>query len=349
MRDLGRDGTAPPTGTAPLLGRLEAVRVALAAAACTAAGWRAPRRRTTSARSSSPARTLRRRVLHEHLRRRAADARVEAACRGSSAEARRRAAPAGRRTATSGSTRSAALSSASSTPSADAACRRRRRGRRRSHIASGSGAPSSPTSSGCQVCCPTPMRHGVRGSTAATATSPASSACASRRTPSGPPWRPRSGRSSSSARLSFLYASRRLMPRPSHTLCLVACTASGALAVMRRANSYALSSSCSRGTIALSNPISYARSAGMRSAHSRNSIACGNGIWRGSRTVVPPPANRPRLGSITANLRLRARDADVDAAEHLHPAGGAEAVDRGDDRLPDLGARSTAFVPSSSR
>ena len=31
-------------------------------------------------------------------------------------------------------------------------------------------------------------------------------------------------------------------------------------------------------------------------------MAAGNGSWRGSRTVVPPPANRPRLGSITANL-----------------------------------------------
>ena len=40
----------------------------------------------------------------------------------------------------------------------------------------------------------------------------------------------------------------------------------------------------------------------MRSAHSRNSIACGHGIWRGRRTVVPPPANSPRLGSITANF-----------------------------------------------
>ena len=31
-------------------------------------------------------------------------------------------------------------------------------------------------------------------------------------------------------------------------------------------------------------------------------MACGHGIWRGSRTVVPPPANRPRFGSITANF-----------------------------------------------
>ena len=30
-------------------------------------------------------------------------------------------------------------------------------------------------------------------------------------------------------------------------------------------------------------------------------MAAGNAIWRGRRTVVPPPANRPRLGSITPN------------------------------------------------
>ena len=28
-------------------------------------------------------------------------------------------------------------------------------------------------------------------------------------------------------------------------------------------------------------------------------MAAGKGIWRGSRTVVPPPANSPRLGSMT--------------------------------------------------
>ncbi len=33
-------------------------------------------------------------------------------------------------------------------------------------------------------------------------------------------------------------------------------------------------------------------------------MAAGYGIWRGSRTVVPPPANRPRLGSITANVAV---------------------------------------------
>ena len=31
-------------------------------------------------------------------------------------------------------------------------------------------------------------------------------------------------------------------------------------------------------------------------------MAIENGIWRGSRTVVPPPANSPRLGSMTAKV-----------------------------------------------
>ena len=31
-------------------------------------------------------------------------------------------------------------------------------------------------------------------------------------------------------------------------------------------------------------------------------MAAGNGIWRGRRTVVPPPANRPRLGSMTPKV-----------------------------------------------
>ena len=33
-------------------------------------------------------------------------------------------------------------------------------------------------------------------------------------------------------------------------------------------------------------------------------MAAGKASWRGSRTVVPPPAKRPRLGSITPNLAL---------------------------------------------
>ena len=33
-------------------------------------------------------------------------------------------------------------------------------------------------------------------------------------------------------------------------------------------------------------------------------MAAGQGIWRGRRTVVPPPANSPRLGSITPNVAV---------------------------------------------
>ena len=50
----------------------------------------------------------------------------------------------------------------------------------------------------------TPMRHGDRGSTAHRSTGPASqSAAASRRTPSGPPWRPRWRRSSDDSSCSM--------------------------------------------------------------------------------------------------------------------------------------------------
>ena len=59
-----------------------------------------------------------------------------------------------------------------------------------------------------------------------------------------------------------------------------------------------------RATISLSRPSSSARLAGNASAVRRNSIAAGNAIWRGSRAVVPPPANSPRFGSITPNAAL---------------------------------------------
>ena len=42
--------------------------------------------------------------------------------------------------------------------------------------------------------------------------------------------------------------------------------------------------------------------------------------------MVPPPANRPRLGSITANF-ASGTPRGCPPAEHLHAAGGAEAVD----------------------
>ena len=92
------------------------------------------------------------------------------------------------------------------------------------------------------------------------------------------------------------------MDSPRITDSLVACTASGAFTAMRRAQSKARSSSSSSGTISLIRPIRSASSAGNASAVSRNAIAAGNGICRGRRAVVPPPANRPRLGSITPKL-----------------------------------------------
>ncbi len=179
--------------------------------------------------------------------------------------------------------------------------------------------------------------QGVRGSTVNATATPA---VASRRRLSGPPWRLRSGRSRSTASTPSRTATatpcravRGSRPprsgsapsatatrnsrtaarscrvrssskyRPWSALCFVACTARGALAMMRRGvRRVRPRADRPAGTTAFNRPISSARCAGTRSAHSRNSIACAHGICRGSRTVVPPPAKSPRLGSMTANF-----------------------------------------------
>ena len=90
-----------------------------------------------------------------------------------------------------------------------------------------------------------------------------------------------------------------------------------------------------RGTISLSRPISSARVADTGSAVSRNSIAAGHGIWRGSARS----SRRWRRSRAAARARRtppRAREADVGAVEHLHPARDARPVHRGDDRLVDV-------------
>ena len=74
-------------------------------------------------------------------------------------------------------------------------------------------------------------------------------------------------------------------------------------------------------------------------------MAAGNGTWRGRRTVVPPPANSPRLGSMTAEVRLGHRHPEVAPAEHLHAARHAGAVHRGDDRLVELHAAQHGLHP----
>ena len=89
----------------------------------------------------------------------------------------------------------------------------------------------------------TPMMHGLRGSTAISGSS--SSPCASRRTPSVPPWRPRWRTRSATAPASILYASSIVTLRPRSTLSFVARTASGPLARMRRAHAKARSISSS--------------------------------------------------------------------------------------------------------
>jgi hypothetical protein len=50
-------------------------------------------------------------------------------------------------------------------------------------------------------------------------------------------------------------------------------------------------------------------------------MAAGKASWRGSRTVVPPPANRPRLGSITPKVaRSVARRMSVPPSISMPPA-----------------------------
>ena len=88
---------------------------------------------------------------------------------------------------------------------------------------------------------------------------------------------------------------------PRSALSFVAATASGAFSVMRAAQSRARSRSWWRGTISLSSPSSSARVADTGSAVSRNSIAAGQGIWRGSSALVPPLAKMPRRGSSMPN------------------------------------------------
>ena len=78
-------------------------------------------------------------------------------------------------------------------------------------------------------------------------------------------------------------------------------------------------------------------------------MAAGNGTCRGRRTVVPPPAKSPRLGSITANVAVSAAtrrsvppSISMPPATHVPFTAATMGLYR---RVP----RSTALTPSSRR
>ncbi len=87
----------------------------------------------------------------------------------------------------------------------------------------------------------------------------------------------------------------------------------------------------------------------MRSAHSRNSIASGNGICRGRRTVVPPPANRPRFGSMTANFASGHATRMSTPPSISMPPAAQKPLTAAMIGFQILAPRRTALVPSSSR
>ena len=195
VRDLGRMERRLPWER-PLLVRLERVRVPLTTPLERLLGRQ--RLRADDERDVElVAQDLLGQALHKHLRRRAADARVVPLLRLDLEPLRQTT----RRIVVLPGLRVHDVDRIEPLQHRLADARVVGRGTRltASHMISGSGAPSSPTSCLCQVSVPTPMMHGDRGSTA-TATSPASSACASPRRPSGPPWRPRSGRSRTRSR-----------------------------------------------------------------------------------------------------------------------------------------------------
>ena len=61
--------------------------------------------------------------------------------------------------------------------------------------------------------------------------------------------------------------------------------------------------------------------------------------------MVPPPAKRPRFGSITPKVATSDGDPEVASAEHLHASGHARPVDRGDDRLVELDVAEDGLDP----
>ena len=66
-------------------------------------------------------------------------------------------------------------------------------------------------------------------------------------------------------------------------------------------------------------------------------IACGS--WRRTRCVPPFPAMIAALDLGEAEGGVLGRHADVGGEQQGHAAAEAEAVDGGDDRLPDFQAR----------
>ena len=78
-------------------------------------------------------------------------------------------------------------------------------------------------------------------------------------------------------------------------------------------------------------------------------MAAGNGTWRGRRTVVPPPANRPRLGSMTpkyasGTATRRSQPPSISMPPATHAPFTAAMIG-----LYSFTPRSTARTPSSIR
>ena len=122
-------------------------------------------------------------------------------------------------------------------------------------------------------------------------------------------------------------------------LSLVACTASGALAVMRRRplerpvhELVGLDDLVEQPE--LERPRGRERLGGEQELHGRREGELAGQARRWCRRRRTGPASAPSRRSVACG----GGDADVDAAEHLHAAGHARPVDRGDDRLVELEA-----------
>ncbi len=78
-------------------------------------------------------------------------------------------------------------------------------------------------------------------------------------------------------------------------------------------------------------------------------MAAGKGIWRGRRTVVPPPAKRPRLGSRTPKVAVSAATRRSHPPSISMPPATQVPLTAATIGLYSLTLRRTALTPSSRR
>ncbi len=202
----------------------------------------------------------------------------------------------------------------------------------------------------CHVRCPPPTTHGARGSTgtATRVTAPATPAGASRRRPAVLPWRRRGEdllRQLLPDGVSLVErarqpAQRRLLGRL-HRQRRVG--ADPARPVERSVHQLV-------GLHDLVDEPQLERALGRERLGREQELH-----RRGERELArqtgggAPTGEQPALGLHHAERGPRRGDADVDAAEHLHPAGQPGPVDGGDDRLVQPHVAQYGPVPSSSR